>query len=356
MAFFGVTKEKIKKIIEHKNADNLEIASLEGMSFQFIIRKGIWNVGDECLYFPIDSLLPNEVMLELGLASQDENGVITGFLCGPNKNRIKTIRLRGEISQGLIGPLSLIDNLKSEINSENITDFLGIKKWEPQPVFCNSANLVGLPLGLSMYDIEGGDRFPKIISYLNDKKVYITEKLEGMNFSVFVRKGGERFVNQRRFSIVPIEGKEHSFWKVSEKQNFFEIAETIREELNCETVGFYGEFVGPNVQKNIYHLNETQVFIFDIMIDGSFVSYDKFIELIKRFNLQVVPLLESNKTLAEILNGKTIQEYSDGKSTLFKTDREGVVIKPMIEEYSNDLGGRLILKQRSPKYLAKNDN
>lgn len=60
MSEFGVTLEKISKIWEHPNADRLELASIEGMTYQFVVPKGQYIEGDAVLYFPVDSLIPQE--------------------------------------------------------------------------------------------------------------------------------------------------------------------------------------------------------------------------------------------------------------------------------------------------------
>ena len=124
MSFFAVTLEEIAEIRPHSNADRLVVASLKGIGYQFIVAKGSWQVGDRCLYFPLDAILPPKMLSALG---------VEGRLAGGAKNRIKTIKLRGEISQGLIGPLTLIDGLsESERAPEQITEFLGVTKYEPE--------------------------------------------------------------------------------------------------------------------------------------------------------------------------------------------------------------------------------
>ena len=85
MSFFAVTTEEISEISNHPNADRLAIASLKGMGFSFIVGKETWKVGDQCLYFPLDAVLPDEILKVLG---------VEGKLAGAKKNRIKTIKKR----------------------------------------------------------------------------------------------------------------------------------------------------------------------------------------------------------------------------------------------------------------------
>lgn len=93
------------------------------------------------------------------------------------------------------------------------------------------------------------------------------------------------------------------------------------------------------------------MFLFDIKINDRFVNSVKFKELSQGFD--TVPELAYDIILEDWLDGKTIQEASNGESALCKTRREGIVIKPMEEQYSPELHGRMLLKQRSPTYLAK---
>jgi RNA ligase (TIGR02306 family) len=356
MAFFGITQEKIEKVWTHPKADRLDLAKLEGKSFQFVVGRGSCQPGEECLYFPVDSLIPDELMLALGVAVRNEAGAIEGKLAGPNKNRLKTVRLREEISQGLIGPLSLLDGLDGERTPERITEFLGVQKWEAPVIFDPNADLLPLPLGLSAYDIEGAERFESVVAEMLDLPVAITEKLEGMNFSAVARKGGVTYINQRRFTLRPREGTAHPFWETAGQLELLAKAEAIRESLGADHCVLYGEFVGPGIQGNIYGFKKHQIYIFDILVDGVFLAWKSFSEFVETHRLQAVPVLERSRPLREILAGRSVHDYSNGTSLLFKTAREGVVIRPVEERHSPALGGRLILKQRSPLYLSKSDN
>lgn len=203
-----------------------------------------------------------------------------------------------------------------------------------------------------------GERYD--ISIENNSNFFANGVLvHNSNFSACAYRDGELKVNQRNYSIRPKEGQEHSFWKTAEKQNLFKMAEDIRAIYDADFCALYGEFLGPGIQKNIYGLKEHKILVFDIVVflenKKIFLSWDLFSKHVSDMGIPCVPILEVGK-LREILGGKTIQEYSNGKSNLSGTPREGIVIKPVEESYCETLGGRLILKQRSPVYLAKTDN
>lgn len=341
MAFFGVTREKIGEIKEHTNADSLELGKLQGINFQFVIPKGQYKEGMEVLYFPLDSVLPEETAKAIGLF---------GKLAGKNKDRVKTVRLRNEISQGIVAPTSILSN-PEETNTELITEELGVTKYEPPVVPCKAGNLIALPCGLSAYDIEGAERNMEIMERLMDIPVVVTEKLEGMNFGITRTVDGKIYVNQRNYSIEPIGDKEHDFWRIAKEKGLIDLVKKMAEDCWPDSnVTFYGEYIGPASQGNIYKLKENVVKFFDIKVNDTYINSNIFNKYISE-ELRV-PILFSGGTLREFLGDKDIVAASHGKSVLNNgTLREGIVVKPE-HEFRIDGFGRACLKQRCPLYLA----
>jgi len=362
MAFFGVTIEEIGSIEPIVGADRIVKATLKNVAFSFVVGKGLFEVGQKCLYFPIDSVLPVPVQERLG---------VVGKLAGNAKDRIKTVKLKGVLSQGLVGNITLIDDpdfyahwkLEKGLEvptPEMITQFLGVTKYEPPVIPDKAGNLKQLPCDLSVYDIEGCERFYVPLEKLMDQKVWVLEKVEGSNGSVsFNPATGETFVNQRRHTIEEIDGHEHAWWAIARKQKFIDFVKTIGS-LYGEVATLYFEVAGPAIQGNIYKLTEPTGFIFDLKIGSKFVSKGVMFSLLDQNfgagKYSHAPILSHGKTLREWLDGKTIVQASNGESKIYKTLREGIVISPEIEQEDETLGGRLILKQRDPIYLAGTDN
>jgi len=349
MSFFAVTVEEIAELRPHTNADRLLVASLKGLGFQFIVGKDMWKVGDRCLYFPLDAILPPDLLLALG---------VEGRLAGAKKNRIKTIKLRGEISQGLIGPLSLIDGLNpAEHTPEAITKFLGIEKYEPEinlPI-ARDVRLVDLPEGVGIYDIENCERYPDALLALLDQPVLITEKVEGSHFAI-ASIAGKIWVCQRRFALEPLPDKPlHFFWEIAQQEGLIDLAKAFVAELGCNHLILRGEILGPNIQSNIYYLSARKVLFFDLQVEQRYLDAEKMIGLFERHGRQdlLVPILANGPTLAEWLDGRPINQAANGESKLHKTLREGIVVQPIKGQFNADLGGRLIIKQISPEYLAQ---
>lgn len=345
MAFFGVTVEEIETVWSHPNADRLQLAKMKGLAFQFVVMKDQYLSGDKVIYFPIDSLLPSELSLKLG---------VNGKLSGKDKNRVKTIRLRNEISQGLVIPvLDVIPEAMIKSTPEEITSYLGVEKYEQPVNVVQDGILKELPPGLSVYDIEGADRFQYVVDLMMDMDVSITEKMEGTNFSIS-KINGELFVNQRNNTIIQIEGKSNSFWAGARDLGLIDYVMSRTED----SFTLYGELCGPKIQGNLYGLKNFTIFLFDAKIDRKWVPFDQFESLVKDagFSHLMAPVLFKGK-LATYLNGMSVQEASNGLSVKNdKVAREGIVINPLIETYFPKFGGRLIIKQRSPAYLAQSDN
>jgi hypothetical protein len=109
------------------------------------------------------------------------------------------------------------------------------------------------------------------------------------------------------------------------------------------------------LQGNYYHLPNQQVKMFEIEVNGEPISAQAFLTLTSQFEIDTVPVLAVDVTLREWLGGRNIAEMSDGTSVINPAlGREGIVVRPMQEQRDLEFG-RVIIKQRSPQYLAVSD-
>lgn len=353
MSTFAVTVERIARVWAHPNADRLAMAQLASMTYQFVIPKDQYQAGDLVVYFPIDSLLPEPIIQRLGLE---------GKLSGSARNRIKTVRLRDQISQGVVAFPSLVGIEDAVHEGQDLTERLGVTKYEPPIIPSHAGNLVKLPAMVNVYDIEGAERHISAVElYLLETPVMISEKLEGSHFAASLLEDGTLAVSQRNHRIEPIEGKEHDWHKAARTSGILAALPQLKTALEAQGVTpiqvltVRGELLGPGVQKNIYKLPDHTVYIFEIEVNGVPVDAATYQTLVTTYNLAHAPILSSGVTLREWLNGKTLAAASDGKS-LLNPDvlREGIVVRPMTETRDGTLG-RVILKQRSPEYLSGSD-
>lgn len=364
MSFFAVTVERIATISAHTNADLLEMATLAGRDYEFVVLKGQFQPGDTVIYFPIDSQLPEIIATALGLGGKLAHGSPGADGVRP-QNRIKTVKLRGRISQGVVcTPQTVIQAFAPDTVFEqgmDVTAALGVTKYEPPVIPSNTGNLVHLPDGVSLYDIESAQNYIDVIETLMDAPVFITEKIEGSHWSVSLDAEGNFSVNQRNYQIEPIEGKEHDWHKVAREGDYKTKLEGIRADFEADgtvvkRVTLRGELIGSGVQGNYYKLNGHKALVFEIEVNHVPVNPSVFEALWMKFDLETVPVLVADVPLRQWLNGQTLKEASTEKSLLNNNLlREGVVIRPMVEtRMPNE--ERLILKQRSPEYLVKSDS
>ncbi|MCY3986242.1 MAG: RNA ligase (ATP), partial [Candidatus Dadabacteria bacterium] len=166
MSTFDVRIHRIT-IEPHPNADRLELAVIGG--YRCIIGKDQYRTGMLAAYIPEAAICPEDIIAELGLE---------GRLSGKQKNRVKAVRLRGILSQGLVYPLTGKKLKKISVSEgDDVMGLLGITKYEP-PIPINLAGEAWGAYGATLkYDIENLKRYPD--AFLNGEQVVVTEKLHG---------------------------------------------------------------------------------------------------------------------------------------------------------------------------------
>jgi RNA ligase (TIGR02306 family) len=346
MAFFGVTLETLSRVEPHPNADRLDLARVVGLEFQFVVGRGRHVPGERVVYFPVDAVLAPWVLERLGLV---------GRLAGSAKNRVKTVTLRGEISQGLVGdPATLLGEgwQGRAWPPDELTAHLGVTKYEAPVTFSTAGVLHPLPDGVGVYDIDGADRFPAAAEALMDQPVQVTEKLEGTNFAAVREPGGAVVFCQRENAIEELPGKENLYCETARRQGVPARLDGLAPCFPGLRLVLRGELIGPKVQGNPYGLSHPEIRFFDLKVGDRYLPPSDFVALLPPE--QRVPLLcPGDRTLRAWLAGRTLQAASDGPSALKPAaPREGVVVKPLTEQWCEALRGRLVLKQRSPAYLA----
>lgn len=391
MSEFAVTIERIKTIERHPNADRLSIATLERLDFKFVTLLDQFKPGDLVVYFPVDSILPEAIVEKLGLKDK---------LTGSAKNRIRTVRLRKAFSQGVVAdPFNFPEITGILVEGKDVTNLLNVVKYEKpeaiEPFYKNKTgkSLKPLPAGVKMYDIESVQRHPEVIQYLkeNNTKVFVTEKLEGTSFwaTFYTDKkkyaAGSRtvtrlIISESIFEMLKVKFNNFKrsllyklgFKKKTKKYDFPESVwetlfynEKVKDKLtkialeyfpNAKQITVRGEIVGDKIQENIYNFPEGKykLFYYDVEVDGKPIDIRKLFQLSNRFGLALVPILEYDKEYNVLFAKQTPEQYANGKSLLFDTLREGIVIRPSVEEEFVTIG-RLQLKFRDLEYLAKHE-
>lgn len=185
MATFDVKVVKIERIEEHGNADALELAVIHG--FRSVVKKGQYRRGDLAVYIPEAALIPKYLLKRLGMWDDEK---VKGRLNGSEGNRVKAIKLRGVVSQGIL--LELESNPSgntryavtngegiplSVLEGVGVGDALGIRKWEPEIPPAMAGEVTNIGQVFPGYDVENFQRFPDVFE--EGEYVVATEKLHG---------------------------------------------------------------------------------------------------------------------------------------------------------------------------------
>ncbi|KKM61076.1 hypothetical protein LCGC14_1535330 [marine sediment metagenome] len=319
----------IKDVRPIENADSIE--AIQVLGWQCVAKKGEFQLGDYCVYIEIDSVLP-------------EDNIYFSFLAA-KKYRIKTIKLRGQISQGIAFPISILPSSTEIIEGLEVTDILNIKKYEPQvPIHLSGIAKGSFPSFIPRTDETRIQSVPEVLTRHQGTPCVVTEKLDGTSITIYYNNG-EFGVCSRN-----LEWKEESnnlYWQVTKKHDL----ENILLGIN-RNIAIQGEVIGPSLQKNRYALSEHTIKVFDIF------DIDKYQYINRHFlkewalilSIDVVPVLSTYNINDDL---DYLVDMSMGTSILNpKVQREGIVIRPFIECQDEELG-RLSFKVINPNYLLK---
>lgn len=315
-----VTLRRIDEILPIEGADAIELAKIGG--WQAVVKKNEFQEGDICVYFKIDSFVPVDQEPFKFLV---KNKITWN---GKEGARIKTIKLRGQLSQGLaLQPITVFAAESKEVAffewvlraydaEEDLTEICGVEKWEP----VIPANLAGKVRGNFPSFLQKTDQ--ERIQNLDVNKLHghyeVTMKLDGSSMTVYRHEG--RFgVCSRNLDL--IETEDNSFWRVARERKI----EEMMIELGLDNIAIQGELMGPGVQGNKEGLKELDFFVFDIFDEalGYMNAFDR------RFTIFAMGLTHApviDQALVFLMTMEEALAYADGPSINAKL-REGVVFK-----------------------------
>lgn len=327
--------QKVTEVLPHPNADQLEIIRVLG--WKLCARKGEFKAGDLCVYCEVDSLMPEKPEFEF-LRSK-------GF-------RIRTVRLRGEVSQGIAFPISIIPEpaftfVETDYKEgEDMTQAIGVVKYEPTLHLGLGGEIKGVfPSFFKKTDETRIQAFPRLLERYKGQRFYVTEKLDGTSMTVFFNKG-EFGICGRNYELRDTEG--NALWDTAKKTRLPEKMANFGRNIAIQ-----GELIGEGIQGNKYKIKGKQFRPFNaIDIDASKrIDAVQLFNICIRLNLESVPMLDFNFVLNHSID--ELVSFSSGKSRLNPdTDREGIVIRYIVEKYDEDIGD-LSFKVISPDFLVK---
>lgn len=368
--------QSISELNPIEGKDRIELATILG--WRVIVQKGIYSVGDLCVYCEPDSLMPDKPEFE--------------FLRGKNF-KIKVMKMAGVISEGIVFPLSILPQQEQDKAAEgrDVTEALGVRHMDeveeearaPKPSTLKSTplfkfavaltgNRVTRPVGHALINtlkkkkIRNIEAFPSFIRktdetriqtvphILDKEETYVCrEKVDGSSMTVFlVRKPKTIFHRKPRYEFGVCSRNRRLYNGSFDSERFLSTAAKYKmEEALKEMIGdldwlvVQGELVGPGIQKNIYKLNEHRFYAFNLITPYKKVSCDVGEHLLNNYGIPWAPMIgiiKSPFTVQEVLDTAT------GDSLINpSTRREGMVCR----NYRKDISFKAV----SPEYLLKKD-
>jgi RNA ligase (TIGR02306 family) len=317
--------QKILDIQPIPGADAIEVATIN--SWRVVVKKNEFIVGELVVYFEIDSWIPTALAPFLSKGGQEPREYE-----GVKGERLRTVRLRGQLSQGLILPTSTLRNIPDLIpnsmpicvfEGEDYTELLGVKKYDP-PV---PARLAGVAKGLFPTVAPKSDE-ERIQNLTNEWLVLsaytyeVTEKIEGSSMSMLMIDG-EFNVCSRNLNLKETEG--NSLWEVARKYD----VETKMRDLGYDNVMVQGEIYGEGIEGNHYGIKGQDFMVYAIydITQRKYVSPENRLSMCEKLGLKHVPII----SVAMHLEGVTIDsvlKLADGNSLVNTAKlREGLVFK-----------------------------
>jgi len=373
MAKFEVLVTQVNDIEPIEGADAIEIAVING--YKSVVRKGQFKKYSPVVYLPENATLPQWLIVKLGLE---------GKLAGSSKDRIKAVKLRGVLSQGILYPASCSygkhrDDYTIEVNGsivevpyeEDISEIMGIIKYEPVIPASLSGEVCNVGEENTLkYDI---DDIKKHINVLQDSDIVtITEKIHGTftcvayvptlnheelseNGNVFTfskglgAKGLVMKMNEKNDNNTYVKNLK----SLTKKESWVNQLKNAKHDLT-QPIYVLGEIFGP-IQDLTYGYKSPQFRVFDIYVgnpkQGKYLSYLQMKELCKKLNLETVPILYHG-----VYDKTVLENLTTGITTINSQEqiREGVVIK--VDDREDKKLGRILLKSINPDYLIRKGN
>jgi len=333
-------------------ADKIVVATMEDLGWECVVKKGEFNIGDKIVYIEVDSICPQKPEFE--------------FL-RERKFRVKTIKLRKQISSGLIVPLSVLPdnaNCYAPKKGDDVTALIGITKHDPEgkaeqaliekerrsplmrfamgiPAFrwvylkLNEKNKGNFPQWMKKSDETRIQVCAKYMMEHYNEEWEITEKLDGQSHSAFVHPMKVWGFNKKVFGVCS-----RSIWlKTPNSSKYWETARKYNLEAALSKEGkdvyIQSEQCGPGIQANKYKLTETELYVFNLVVGGRKLSYPYILGFCKDNGLKPVPLVHGSFIpKVEIGENKSVMEVvgfmvalSQGHSALLDRPREGIVCR-----------------------------
>lgn len=307
--------QKIIKLTPIEGADKIETATILG--WEIVVKKGEYKEGDLCAYIQIDTVVPELPEYE--------------FL-RERKFRVRTIKLRKQISQGLIVPLPY----GKWFEGDDLTTKLGVKKyekidnnpiryeknrvpkvWYKKWVYLFKFNILfklfpklqkhersPFPSNLvSKTDEERIQNIPSALKKYEGKLFIVSHKLDGSSITIIHSK----VLNKSKFRICSrnfeLHDKKNDWHKVFVDTDFSNEVLKLVKYFNTNDIIVQGEAIG-KFNGNYHNLQSEQIRLFNIYVDGKRLNQKEFLNVCKSNSIPCCPIYREvilNHSLPDIL-------------------------------------------------------
>jgi RNA ligase (TIGR02306 family) len=336
-----VSIQTVEDVTPIAGADQIEQARV--MGWNVVVQKGDFKSGDPCVFFEIDSVLPDGPAWSEFLRKR-------GF-------RIRTMKLRGVLSQGLALPLAILGgDADDRPRDVDLRERLGVSKYEP--ILPDTLDIAGpFPARVPKTDEIRLQSALGVLEEMNGRAFYVTTKCDGMS-ATYVRTEDGFIVASRNWAMA--RAANNPLWRLAEKHG-------LETKLPLD-VAVQGEICGPGVQGNKLELTEHVLFVFNVydVRVGRYLDYEPFVAFCAAHGLTTVPIERIVYGLTtvpldriELAHEAATTEHTldgwlaaaRGRYANTKRHKEGVVIRPLVEVRSETLQGRLSFKVINNDFL-----
>lgn len=339
--------QRIWKIEPIEGADRIELVHVLG--WQCVVNKGQFREMDLAVYFEVDSFLPVAPEFEFLRASSYRKTDVMG-----EGFRLRTMKFRGQISQGLLLPVSAFPEIPADAElGMDVTEILRIKKWEIEERITTGGTMIGtLPYDIPHTDETRVQAEPDLIQEFAGLEYYISTKMDGSSHSVGIDENGFHVTGHN------YEYKDDGnspFYEFIKEIGLREKMEDFAAENGLTAFTIQGELCAPGIQKNRLKLTKPAWYVFTIRENGKRVGLEQMLEICRILQLESVPIeevgmdLPSKYPTVEALLERADGNYPNGGK------KEGIVIRPTEPVYSERISAALSMKVVSNRYLLKNE-
>jgi len=326
----------IRRIAEVKSIEGAEfIEAVRVDGWWVVAKKGEFPVDSLAVYMEVDSFVPTEIAPFLTKAGHEPKEFE-----GVKGERLRTVKLRGQLSQGLLLPISILPTTTVIEVGNDVTELLGVLKWE-RPI---SPQLYGqakgyFPSFLRKTDQERVQNIGVQLQYYINQTFEVTIKLDGSSCTIF-SYNEEDGVCSRNLELKRDEN--NAFWRIALE---YDIHKKIRA---CgRNLAVQGELIAPNIQSNYEKVNKPEFYVFDIFdVDKQeYMLPKERQEFCKILNIPHVPVVD--KAFSMIDNVDALLDMAEGAGMNNGVKREGLVFKHNNSEFSfKSISNSYLLKEK----------